>query len=50
MSTVPMLPIVIRSASDDASEGAVMKWEDFKQLAVTNSSSIIENMLENMDK
>lgn len=42
--------IVIRSASDDASEGAVMKWEDFKQLAVTNSSSIIENMLENMDK
>ncbi|MBT2688800.1 5'-methylthioadenosine/adenosylhomocysteine nucleosidase [Bacillus sp. ISL-47] len=41
--------VVIRSASDDASEEAVMKWEDFKQLAVTNSSSIIETMLENME-
>jgi adenosylhomocysteine nucleosidase len=40
--------IVIRSASDDAGEEAVMKWEDFKQVAVENSSSIIENMLENM--
>ncbi|WP_404328105.1 5'-methylthioadenosine/adenosylhomocysteine nucleosidase [Mesobacillus maritimus] len=41
--------VVIRSASDDAGEEAVMKWEDFKQMAVTNSSSIIENMLENME-
>jgi len=40
--------IVIRSASNDAGEEAVMKWEDFKQQAVTNSSTIIESMLENM--
>ncbi len=41
--------IVIRSASDDAGEEAVMKWEDFKQQAINNSSFIIENMLKNME-
>ncbi|MFC4558323.1 5'-methylthioadenosine/adenosylhomocysteine nucleosidase [Virgibacillus kekensis] len=41
--------IVIRSASDDAGEEAVVKWEDFKQTAVENSSSIIEGMLKNME-
>ncbi|QWC23558.1 5'-methylthioadenosine/adenosylhomocysteine nucleosidase [Rossellomorea aquimaris] len=46
LNKVPYL--VIRSASDDAGEEAVMKWEDFKQMAVNNSSSIIENMLANM--
>jgi adenosylhomocysteine nucleosidase len=47
LNEIPYL--VIRSASDDAGEHAVMKWEDFKQLAVTNSSSIIEGILENME-
>ncbi|WP_102348097.1 5'-methylthioadenosine/adenosylhomocysteine nucleosidase [Bacillus sp. Marseille-P3661] len=47
LNEIPYL--VIRSASDDAGEEAVMKWEDFKQMAVNNSSSIIENMLENME-
>ncbi|MFD2923374.1 5'-methylthioadenosine/adenosylhomocysteine nucleosidase [Halobacillus naozhouensis] len=41
--------IVIRSASDDAGDEAVMKWEDFKQQAINNSSFIIENMLKNME-
>ena len=47
LNDIPYL--VIRSASDDASEEAVMKWEDFKQMAVNNSSSIIESILENME-
>ncbi|MFD1781530.1 5'-methylthioadenosine/S-adenosylhomocysteine nucleosidase [Fredinandcohnia salidurans] len=47
LNDIPYL--VIRSASDDAGEEAVMKWEDFKQMAVTNSSTIIEGILENME-
>jgi len=47
LNEIPYL--VIRSASDDAGEEAVMKWEDFKQMAVTNSSTIIESILENME-
>ncbi|MBM7552027.1 5'-methylthioadenosine/adenosylhomocysteine nucleosidase [Thalassobacillus pellis] len=41
--------IVIRSASDDAGEEAYVKWEDFKQDAIDNSSFIIKNMLKNME-
>ncbi|KGP74117.1 5'-methylthioadenosine/adenosylhomocysteine nucleosidase [Pontibacillus yanchengensis] len=41
--------IVIRSASDDAGEEAVMKWEEFKAQAIDNSTTIIKGMLDRME-
>ncbi|MBU3111829.1 5'-methylthioadenosine/adenosylhomocysteine nucleosidase [Clostridium lacusfryxellense] len=37
--------IVVRSISDNANNGAQMDYEQFKDIAVTNSTSILNNML-----
>ncbi|MEW9093667.1 MAG: 5'-methylthioadenosine/adenosylhomocysteine nucleosidase [Clostridiaceae bacterium] len=40
--------VVIRSASDNANNGAHMDYEKFKPIAVNNSVTILKNMLETM--
>lgn len=40
--------VVIRSASDNANNGAHMDYEKFKPIAVNNSVNILKNMLEVM--
>lgn len=40
--------VVIRSASDNANNGAHIEYEKFKPIAVKNSVNILKNMLETM--
>lgn len=40
--------VVIRSASDNANNGAHIEYEEFKPIAVKNSVGILKNMLEAM--
>lgn len=40
--------VVIRSASDNANNGAHIEYEEFKPVAVRNSVGILKNMLETM--
>lgn len=46
LNAVPF--VVIRSASDNANNGAHMDYEKFKPIAVNNSVGILKNMLETM--
>ncbi|WP_125152228.1 5'-methylthioadenosine/adenosylhomocysteine nucleosidase [Clostridium rectalis] len=40
--------VVIRSASDNANNGAHMEYEEFKPIAVNNSVRILKNMIKSM--
>lgn len=46
LNNVPF--VVIRSASDNANNGANIEYEKFKPIAVKNSVNILKNMLETM--
>ncbi|KAJ53403.1 adenosylhomocysteine nucleosidase [Clostridium tetanomorphum] len=46
LNSVPF--VIIRSASDNANNGAHMEYEEFKPVAVKNSVKILENMLKTM--
>ena len=46
LNNVPF--VVIRSASDNANNGAHIEYEKFKPIAVKNSVNILKNMLETM--
>jgi adenosylhomocysteine nucleosidase len=46
LNSIPF--VVIRSASDNANNGAHIEYEKFKPIAVKNSVNILKNMVETM--